>query len=100
MTRVHDRRVNHQIVVNELCRARAVGENAADRSGNEVNRLGAIHLEPVVYRRLIAKVELVARGCEWRDSVLLEAPDDGRADEAAMACDEDLRGSTFRQCLC
>src|SRR5687767_403016 len=100
MTCVHDSRVNHQVVVDEFCRTRAVGENAADGSGDEIDRLRTIHLEPVVYRRLIPKVELVARGCERRDSALLEAPHDGRADEAAMTRDEDLRSGTYRQCLC
>ena len=36
--RLDDRGVNHQVVVDELRRARAVGEDAADRAGHEEPR--------------------------------------------------------------
>ena len=97
---MHDRGVDHQVVVDELGGPRAVGEDAADRAGDEVHRLGPIGPEPVVDRGLVAEIELIARGRQRRDSVLLEAPDDGRADEAAMTCDEHRRIGTFRQYLC
>ena len=97
MARVHDRRVNHHVVVDELRGSRAVCENAANCASNEVDSLRAIRLEPLVDRCLIAEIELIARGSERRDPVLLQAPDDGRADESTMACDEHLWIGAFRQ---
>ena len=61
---VHDRRVNHHVVVDELRRTRRVGQNAADGAGDEKDVLGPIGAEPVVDRRLVAQIQLLARGRE------------------------------------
>ena len=60
---MRDRGVNHQVVVDELGRTRGVGEDAANRAGDQEDVLGTVRLEPVVHGRLIAQVELVAA---WR----------------------------------
>ena len=62
--RFDDRGVNHQVVVDELRRARAVGEDTADRAGHEEDVLGAVRLEPCVHCRLIAKIHLLPRGAQ------------------------------------
>ena len=63
MTRFHDGGVNQQVVVNEFCRPGAVGEDAADGSGDEVDGIGAVDAEPLVDCGLIAQVEV------WRVAV-------------------------------
>ena len=88
MTRVHNRRMNQQIVVDELGGTRAVGKNSTDRSGNEVDGIGAILFEPVVDRGLIAEIELITSGGKRRDSVFVQPPDDRRAHKTAVACDK------------
>ena len=87
---MHHRGVDHHVVVDELRRARRVGQDAADGAGDEKDVLRTVGAEPVVDRRLIAQIELIARG--GQDVVepeLLEATDDRGADQAAMAGDED-----------
>ena len=72
---------------------RRVGEDAADRAGREIDVLGTIGLEPVVDRRLIAQIELLARrGLDLDGTELaLEPPEDRGPREPAMAGDEDTR---------
>ena len=90
--RVDHGRVDQHVVVDELGRTGRVREDAADRAGHEVDVLGAVRLEPVVDRRLVAQVELLARRGEDLDvRVALEAADERRADEPAVAGDEDAR---------
>ena len=60
MRRVHHRRVNHHVVVDELGRPRRVGEDAADGPGDEEHVFGPVRPEPVVHGRLVAEVELLA----------------------------------------
>ena len=89
---MHNGRVNHQVVVDELRRARAVREDPADGAGDEMHEVGPVGAEPVVDRGLVAQVELVAtRGEDVAIAARLELADDRRADEAAMAGDEDAR---------
>ena len=59
--RMHHRGVDHHVVVDELRRPRRVGQDAADGAGDEKDVLGTVGAEPVVHRRLIAQIELVAR---------------------------------------
>jgi hypothetical protein len=88
--RVHHRRVNHHVVVDELCRPRRICKNAADPTRHQEDVLGAIGAEPVIDRRLIAKIELIAsRGEQIAIPVLAETPDDSRTDEASVTGDKD-----------
>jgi hypothetical protein len=54
---MHDRRVNQEIVVDELGRARAVREYAADGPRDEVHSR-PVDAKPLVDRGLIAKIEV------------------------------------------
>jgi hypothetical protein len=90
---VHHGGVNQHVVVDELGRAGRVRHDAADRAGDKIDVFGPVGAEPVVHRRLIAQVQLFARGGQDVESrVPLEPPDDRRADQAAMAGDEDTLG--------
>ena len=59
---VHHRGVDHHVVVDELGRPGGVGEDAAHRSRHQEDVLRAVRAEPVVDRRLVAQVELLAGG--------------------------------------
>ena len=59
--RVHHGGVDHHVVVDELGGPRRVRQDAADRAGDEKHVLGPIGPEPIVDRRLIAEIELLAR---------------------------------------
>ena len=97
--RVDDRGVNHQVVVDEFRRARAVGEDTADRAGHEEDVLGAVRLEPCVHCRLIAKVHLLPRGEEDAGEALrLEPPHQRRSNQPAMSSDEN--GRIPIDCMC
>ena len=97
--RLDDRGVNHQVVVDELRRARAVGEDAADRAGDEEDVLGPVRLEPVVHRRLIAKIQLLPRGAEdVGEARRLQPPHDRRTDQPAMS--RDVHCSVARDLMC
>ena len=55
-----------------------------------IHVLGPVGPEPVVHRRLIAQIELIAGGGEdVVEPAAAQAPDDRRADQAAVAGDED-----------
>ena len=87
---MHHRGVDHHVVVDELRRPRGVRHDAADGAGDEIDVLGTVGAEPVVDRRLIAQIELIARGGEdVVEAELFEPADDGGADQAAVAGDED-----------
>ena len=58
------RGVDHHVVVDELGRPRGVGQDPADRARDQEDVLGPVGPEPVVHRRLVAQVELVAGGGE------------------------------------
>ncbi len=89
---MNDGAVDHHVVVEEFGRTRRVRENAADRAGDEEHILGPVRPEPVVHRRLIAKIELLARrGQQILVAFGPQVPQDRRADEAAMARDKDPR---------
>ncbi len=97
--RLHDRGVDHQVVVDELGRARAVGQDAADRARDEENIIGAVGLEPVIHRRLIAQIELVPRGAEdVGEAGGVQPAHERRADQAAMSGHIDSR--IARDCVC
>ena len=97
--RLHDRGVDHQVVVDELGRARAVGQNPTDRARDQEHIIGTVGLEPVIDRGLIAQVELVTRGAEdVRESGGVQPAHERRADEAAMSGDIDSR--IARDCVC
>ena len=86
---MHHRGVNHHVVVDEFRRPRRVGHDAADGAGDEIDVLGPVGPEPVVDRGLIAEIELIARGGQdVLEAELFEPPDDGGANQAAMAGDE------------
>ena len=89
---MHHRGVDHHVVVEELGRAGGVGHDAADGPGDEEHVVGTIRLEPVVDRRLVAEVELVAgRGEDVRVARGREAAEDGRTDQPSVTGDEDPR---------
>ena len=86
----HDRGVDHQVVVDELRRARAVGQDPPDRAGDQKDVLGLVGLEPVVHRRLVAEIELVTRRAEDPgEPGVGQASHEGRADQTAVAGDID-----------
>ena len=88
--RLRDGGVNHQVVVDELRRARGVGENAADRARDQEDVLGLVRLEPVVHRRLIAQIELVSRGAEdIGEPGRIQTAHDRGTDQATMSRDID-----------
>ena len=91
--RVHHGRVNHHVVVDELGRARRVRHDPADRAGDEEDVLRPVRAEPVVHRRLVAQVELIAGGGQdVAEAFRLEPAHERRPDEAAMPGDEDASG--------
>jgi hypothetical protein len=82
--------VDHHVVVNELGGPRRVRHDAADGAGDEINVLRSIGAEPIVDRRLIAEIELLARrGENVLEAKLLETANDRRANEAPVTGDED-----------
>ena len=89
MRRMHHRRVNHHVVVDELGRSCRVGKNTAHGAGNEIHEFRAIGAEPVVDGRLVAQVELIAGGREdIRIAEGLQPSHNGGADEPAMTGNE------------
>src|SRR4029079_1740700 len=89
MRRVHDRRVNQHVVVNELGGACRVREDAAHSSGNEEDIVGAIGTKPVTDGSLIAEIELIA-GCGEQPGCTgpFESSNDGRANQPSATSDE------------
>ena len=80
--------MDHQVVVDELGRPGAVGEDPADRARDEEHVLRAVRLEPVVHRRLVAQIELMASRAEnVREAVGVQPASDGGSNEASMPCD-------------
>ena len=57
---MHEGRVDHHVVVNELGRTGAVRHDAADGARDEEHVLGAVFFHPPVDRGLVAEVELTA----------------------------------------
>ena len=97
--RLDNRRVNHQVVVDELRRTRAVGQDSADRARDQKDVLGLVRPEPVVHGRLVAQIELLSGHAEdIRESGGLEAADDRRANQSTMPGDVD--GRAFRDDTC
>ena len=97
--RVHHGRVDQHVVVDELGRARRVRHDAADRAGGEHDVLRPVRAEPVVHRRLVAQVELIAAGGQHvAEASRLEAAHERRPDEAAMPGDEDASGLVHSSC--
>ena len=85
-----DGAVDQHVVVEELGRPGGVRHDAADGAGDEEHVVGAVGLEPVVDRRLVTEIELVAAGRE--DLVVtgrFEPAHDRRADQSGVAGDED-----------
>ena len=82
---VHDGAVDHQVVVDELGRPGAVGENPADRARDEEHVVGSIGLEPVRHLRLVAQVDLRPPGCEdVGEAFGFESADERRPDQPAV----------------
>src|SRR5262249_20148851 len=98
MRRVHDSRVDHHVVVDELRGPRRVRENATDGTGDEVDVLRSIRLEPVIHGGLVAEIDLVARGSQdVAKAAGGQAANDGRANETGVASDVDAGGGR-REC--
>ena len=90
MAGVHDRAVDHHVVVDELGRPGAVGHDPADRAGHQEHVLGPVGLEPVRDLCLVAQVELLAPCREDVGEALgLEPTNHGGAHQAGMAGDVD-----------
>jgi hypothetical protein len=84
--------MNHHVVVDELCRPRRIGEDAADGAGDEKDVVRSVRAEPIVDRRLIAKVELIAsRGQDALKPELLQPSKNRGTDQAPMAGNENSR---------
>ena len=84
--------MNHHVVVDELCRPRRIGKDAADGAGDEKDVVGPVRAEPIVHRRLIAKVELIPRrGQDALEPQLLQPAKNRGTDQASMAGNEDSR---------
>ena len=89
---MHDRAVDHHVVVEELRRTGGVRHDAADGPRDEEHVLGPVGLEPVVDRALVAQVELVTgRGEHVRIARGGEAPEHGRTNQTPVAGHEDPR---------
>ena len=87
---MHDRGVDHQVVVDELRRPPGVGPDAADGAGDEKDVLRPMRVEPAIHRRLVAQVELVAAGGQQVAEALGSQPaGDRRTHQPAVAGDVD-----------
>src|SRR5690606_20749892 len=80
-----------EVVGDEVGRVGSVGEDAADAGGREHDEVGALALEEALGVALAAEVELRG-GAQEEVAVagLLEASDDGRADEPPVPRHVDL----------
>src|SRR3954447_18437749 len=86
MRRMHDRAVDHHVVVDELRRPGAVGEDAANGAGDEEDVVRSVGLEPVRHLGLVAKIELVSlRREDVGEALRLESPDDRGTNQPRMA---------------
>ena len=89
MRRMHHCGVDHHVVVDELGGSCRVGENTAHGAGNEIHEFRAIGAEPVINGRLVAQVELIARGRQdIRITEILQPSHNGGADQPAVTGDE------------
>ena len=89
---VHDRAVDHHVVVDELRRTGAVGHDPADRAGDQEHVLGSVGLEPVRHLGLVAQIELLPLGGENVGvAISFETANDRRPDEARMPGNIDPR---------
>ena len=71
-----------------------VRQDAADRAGDKKDVLRAIGAEPVVDRRLVAQLELVAGGGQdVGEALRFQAAENRRTDESGVAGDIDSRVS-------
>ena len=90
---MHDGGVDHHVVVEKLGGPRRIGENPADRAGDQEDILGAVRPEPVVHGRLISEIELLARRRQQvGETVAAQPPQDCRTDKSAVAGNEYSRG--------
>src|SRR4051794_10529702 len=93
---MHDRRMDHHVVVDELRWTARVSPNPANGSGNEKHIFRPMISEPVVDSRLISEIQLLATGCEdVLETVAVESPHDCRSKETVVSCDEDRRISWY-----
>ncbi len=92
MRGVDDRGVDHHVVVDELRRPRRIRQDPADRARHQEHVFGAVGPEPVVDRRLIPQIQLLA-GCREQTPVagITQLPQDGGSDQAAMPGHENTR---------
>src|SRR5688572_17031080 len=85
MAGMDDGGVNHQVVVDELRRAAAVGEDASDGAGHQEDVLRPIRPEPIVHSGLVAEFELAARRhLEIREALAPEPAHDRGAHQPAV----------------
>src|SRR6185503_4690225 len=89
MSGVYDSRVDQHVVVDEFRRPVGIREDAAHSSSNEINVVGTVRAEPVVDGGLVAEIQLCARGGQdVLDALRLQAAQNGRTDQPAVAGDE------------
>lgn len=90
--------LDHQVLVDELGRVAVVGMDAADLGRGQIDLVDAMGGEEGIDRVLVGEVEFVAAGGDDVGAAQrLQPADDGRADHAAMAGDEDGVGEVHVQ---
>jgi hypothetical protein len=88
--RVYDGGMDEHVVVDELGGTRGVREDPAHRAGDQKDILRPVGAEPVVNGRLIAKVQLIARGGQQvPTAVAFEPTQHGGAHQTAVTGNED-----------
>ena len=87
---VDDIGLDHQIDVDELGRIGVVGMDAADLGGGQDHMVDFLMAEKIPHRRLTGEIEFgMAAGDDLPAAEVLQLPDDGRTDHAAMSGDID-----------
>ena len=95
---VHDRRVDHHVVVQELGGSGGIGKDATDRSRDEEYTLRAVCTEPIVDGRLVPEVQLLSRRREQVfEAFRTEPAQEGRSDQASVAGHKHSRRSIHHQ---
>src|SRR5262249_43417927 len=95
--RVDDGRMNHHVVVEKLGWTDGIRQDPAHRAGDQEHILWSIRAKPIIHRRLIAEIELLAgRQEELIEPLLAQATNDRGSYETAMTRNENPGRSIHR----
>jgi hypothetical protein len=90
--RLHHVGLDHQVLVDEVCRKAVVGLDAPYLGGGEYDQIGPLFGEKGPHRRLVHQIEFrVGAGDQVAVATGPQGPADGRPDHAAMAGEKNFR---------